>query len=382
MTKISCELVLASKNEMTGDIIYTFKQTYPRIILAEVNTHLIAAKNSASSRAIPTLTQLKNILKDPFIPVSIGQYQKGMQAGKEITGWKRKVNEFLWSTLRYVAVFVAWLTYVLGAPKQFSNRLVEPWMWVQTLWTSTDIENELLQRDHPMAEPHYEILAGLKRKLIEDIKVQFSKQGYYPYLLGKTQVLKVGQCHLPYLNKEEFITQLNYLKSQGDIRWTNSGILKVWNEGTSNWFYIEGLKDDLDIAKSVSAARCAWVSYYMPGDTSKKMNNVLQALNTYHKLAGSNPKHLSPLMHVATPLPLSVRVGSHCGWFMFRKELKNESGGDKIVPSITPQMAKDLLSDYKEGKTSVEIRHRLAESFIASISTQLDSVYGKEELIA
>src|SRR5262249_38748480 len=149
-------------------------QIFPRLILAEANTHLIASKNAASSRAIPTITQLKKILKEPFVPVRIGEYSKGMQAGEEIRGLSRWAIEKLWSGSRYVMVFTAWLAHLLGAPKQFSNRLVGPWMWVEQLWTSTDVENELLLRNHRMAEPHYEQLAAHKAEIVRLVKAHFS----------------------------------------------------------------------------------------------------------------------------------------------------------------------------------------------------------------
>jgi hypothetical protein len=346
---IDVELILASKNAVTGDILFTFKQTFPRWILAESNTHTIAAKSSASSRAIPTPRQLRNVLNDPFHPISVGQYQSGMQAGSEITGWKRILIDQTFSKLRYINAAAAYFVYKLGAAKQISNRLVENWMTVEQLWTSTDVENEMLLRDHWKAEPHYEAMAKKKHEIIRQVKAHFAGE-HNPALVRTCQVLNVGEWHLPYLNWADYLIQLDDLTSRGDIRFKSNGV-SFWNAKKENYDFIPGITNEDELARAVSAGRCAWVSYYMPGDDSKKMNNLLAALSTYQSLAGDNPKHLSPLMHVATPLPLSVRVGSHCGWLMYRKYLPSESGGDKVVPSITPKAAFELLDWWDETKT-------------------------------
>ena len=52
MKKIKAEIIADSVNTL-GDRLTTFVVTFPRIILAEVNTHRAFSRNSASSRAIP-----------------------------------------------------------------------------------------------------------------------------------------------------------------------------------------------------------------------------------------------------------------------------------------------------------------------------------------
>ena len=66
--KIESKLILTSKNAVTGVNLYTFVLTYPRMILAEVNTHRMLSRNAASSRAIPAKKQRKQVLADPFVP--------------------------------------------------------------------------------------------------------------------------------------------------------------------------------------------------------------------------------------------------------------------------------------------------------------------------
>jgi hypothetical protein len=50
MTKINAEVVLASKNAVTNDVLVTWKLTFPRIILAETLTHRVTSKNTSSSQ--------------------------------------------------------------------------------------------------------------------------------------------------------------------------------------------------------------------------------------------------------------------------------------------------------------------------------------------
>ena len=53
-TKISAKIVADSVSPQ-GDRLISVLCTFPRIILAEVNTHRMLSKNTSSSRAIPFL---------------------------------------------------------------------------------------------------------------------------------------------------------------------------------------------------------------------------------------------------------------------------------------------------------------------------------------
>lgn len=56
---ISAKVITDSKSPQ-GNRITTFKLVFPRFILAELNTHRLFSKNSASSRAIPFEKMVKN----------------------------------------------------------------------------------------------------------------------------------------------------------------------------------------------------------------------------------------------------------------------------------------------------------------------------------
>ena len=76
--QISAEIIADSKNQF-GDRITTFILTFPRIVLAEFNTHRMLSRNSASSRAIPFEKMVQMVQDDPFIPIKWMKDHKGMQ---------------------------------------------------------------------------------------------------------------------------------------------------------------------------------------------------------------------------------------------------------------------------------------------------------------
>ena len=157
----------------------TFTCVFPRFILAEVNTHAMFARNSASSRAIPTRKLLKNVITKPFIPIAWQKEHPGMQgteyfdvnqvfdiselatvmmekfkkilaiSSKEeidekfdeiaMTYFKKAIvstfdknkttfNE-LWLYCRDKCVETVMLMMCMGATKQLCNRLLEPFLW-------------------------------------------------------------------------------------------------------------------------------------------------------------------------------------------------------------------------------------------------------------
>ena len=83
-TVIKAEIVAHSINEQ-GDELISVMATFPRIILAEVNTHRMLSKNTSSSRAIPFAKMVETIQNDPFIPIAWQKEHKGMQGTEYFT---------------------------------------------------------------------------------------------------------------------------------------------------------------------------------------------------------------------------------------------------------------------------------------------------------
>lgn len=182
-----CEIIADSK---CGDHrITTFLLTYPRIIHAEMMTHRVFSRNSASSRAIPFEKMVKMVEEDPFIPIAWQKDHKGMQGTeyldetveydlvsfmtilndtlsntndekerlkleKRIKEKTQIIQELLssythlrktlpewWLFARDKAIEAASILYVFDVTKQLCNRLLEPFMWHTVLITATEWEN-------------------------------------------------------------------------------------------------------------------------------------------------------------------------------------------------------------------------------------------------
>lgn len=302
--KIESQLILTSKNKETGVNLYTFVLTYPRVILAEVNTHRMLSRNTASSRAIPSKKQRERVLDNPFVPVSIGANQKGMQAGVELSGIRRFAAIKTWELARYPMVFASWILDKLGAHKQVVNRIVEPWTFTQQVVTCTDLKNVFKLRDHKDAEPHFQIIAKQMHQQVDYVERLFNTvnfdsrnpdgtacaldrvnptQGVF-----RVQMLRPGDWHLPFIDECESF-------------------------------------NDIENLKKVSTARCARVSYFLP--ENGKRSDMERDIELCDRLSGSG--HWSPFEHVATPVLEKGYVGNFRSWKQYRKEFSEEHGGDR-----------------------------------------------------
>ena len=154
---IGAEIIADSKNEF-GNRITTFVLTFPRIILAELNTHRMFSRNSASSRAIPFEKMLKRVEDNPFIPIAFQKDHKGMQ-GDEYHNETHSMCVRNWLRARDSAVIQAGSLAYEDVTKQLCNRLLEPFMWHTAIVTATEYENFFHLRC-----PQYEWIDGLEKK--------------------------------------------------------------------------------------------------------------------------------------------------------------------------------------------------------------------------
>ncbi len=170
--KISAEIIADSKNE-AGDRITTFVLTFPRIILAELNTHRVFSRNSASSRAIPFKRMLEMVTEDPFIPMAWQKDHSGMQGTEYFTdeNMMSGLCEKNWIRARDNAISTATALNNSGLTKQLCNRLLEPFMWHTAIVTATEFENFFKQRC-----PQYKSESGM----IHRSKKDYIFQGDFP----------------------------------------------------------------------------------------------------------------------------------------------------------------------------------------------------------
>lgn len=280
-----------------GARLTTFEVCFPRIVLAEFNTHRMFSRNSASSRAIPVKKMLERVQKTPFAPEVWGKNQKGMQAAEELTGAARDEADFTWRELRNHAVNTAHRLAVppeeggLDVHKQIANRLLEPWLWHTVIVTATEWKNFFALRDSKMAQPEIQRPASMMRKL---------------YMKNTPQMLPAGAWHLPLVTGVDENTLLNET-----LGYTVEDLIKI------------------------SCARCARVSYL----THDGVRDPKADLELYTSLVKNG--HMSPLEHVAQSLDHQewrriareqahawiedrVPVGNLYGWLQHRKAVANE----------------------------------------------------------
>lgn len=319
MTTISATTILRSRNAAAPDkVLSTLLLRYPRFIHAELMTHRVFSRNAASSRAIPTEKLIRDVEENPAVPLHWGKNQKGMQAGEEIDapvfapvpmnfGGRRleletnrgRTPQEAWLNARDLAVRSAKAFAQAGYHKQIVNRLLEPFAHITVLVSATEWDNFLTLRDHPDAEPHFQLLAKEIRKCLEredDI-----------------QELEPGGWHLPFITDED---------KQSVVEWDDGEEMRracsdTWL-GRNQWAWY-----GLDELRKLSAARCASTSY----KTVDGFDMTLErATEIFDKLVTSEPLHASPLEHVAQADELNDKFGGMGGLWAHSKEHGNFVG--------------------------------------------------------
>lgn len=194
---IKAEIIAHSKRANTGEEIITYKLTFPRIILSEVNTYKMLEKNTSSSRAIPFEKMAEVVEKDPFIPIAWMLSHKGMQGTKYITNKNHiERKNMFWLIARDEAVYAAKelvnnlydfvydddekIACTKDIPntslsKNYGNRLLEPFTWVTQLITGT---RESFEHLFEQRCPFYEVPYFINDPIEEGEKLQMKLGGY------------------------------------------------------------------------------------------------------------------------------------------------------------------------------------------------------------
>jgi len=185
MNRISAKIIADSLNEF-GDRLTTFVLVFPRIVLAELNTHRMLSRNSASSRAIPFKTMLKKVQEEPFVPIKFLREHKGMQGTEYFEGEELLKRQEWWIQSAKAAALMAEELSNLGVTKQLCNRLLEPFLYHTVICTASEYENFFALRAHPQAEIH---IADLAEKML------------IAYNESEPKLLKGGEYHIPDFSK-------------------------------------------------------------------------------------------------------------------------------------------------------------------------------------
>jgi len=275
--------VLADSISPDGVRLTTLQCRYPRFIHSEMLRHRVFSHSVASSRAIPTEKQIERVRNDPFVPETFNKRVKGMGVGEALDLSKQHACREEWIAAAEAAVIAAERLNEIGIDKSRANRLLEPFIWVDDIITATEWDNFFALRDHPAAQPEFQIIAQLIRAALK---------------VSEPESLGYGDWHLPLVTDDEKF-------EADDNRVMERGGLSV---------------DDL---KLISASRCARVSF----DTHEQYEEIQRSLDRAEMLISSG--HLSPFEHVARPIEdddalVTPWCGNLRGWFQFRKEFPCE----------------------------------------------------------
>lgn len=299
---IRATVLLRSRSAITGIEFVTYEIEYPRIILAELNTHRMLPKNSASSRAIPFLKMLEQLHGQP---VRFGQANPGMQdKGEDFDNpirieshlfgafdayldWAHPGPSILdcldadgsllvnaqtaWEFARFLQIEVSKGLFEAGYHKQVYNRLTESSQMMKTVISGTEWANFFWLRNDTAADPTLAELARVMRQAL---------------LESSVQELQAGEWHLPYVEAmrgcDDEIGYFIYDESKHAA-------------GDGGWLQIS-----LEDAIKVSCARCAAVSFRNTDYMVEKSREV------YDRLVGDERKHASAFEHCATPMQIET----------------------------------------------------------------------------
>lgn len=329
--------IVADSISPTGQRITTMQLRYPRFIHAEELTHRILSttpeqvfaeylaiadglmydenlsRNASSSRAIPVKRLIKDIRRDPAMPIYWGRNQPGMQAGEDhfalvsvptASGgiWDRSREE-AWLDLMEIAIQYAEAYAESDYHKQIVNRILEPWAHINVVVTATNWNNFFSLRAHKDAQPE---IRDLALKMIDAMANSLPVE------------LQPGEWHLPYINATDF--------SQARLHQKKGRITRD-----------EPMYDELvgKVLIPVSVARCARVSFLTHDG---RQTTVEEDMALYEKLVGGVPLHASPAEHQGTPdmaypnphndpmvsYENPDQHGNFTGWIQFRKLLEEK----------------------------------------------------------
>lgn len=253
----------------------TMELTFPRMVLAELNTHRLLSRdgyeqelsrNSASSRAIPTEQNIARVREFPFVPNTFNARVKGMGVGEEMDEELTDHCRKLWLRGMSHATVIAEELNEAGLDKSRANRIMEPFMWHTAIVTATEWENFIALRcpDGDVFDATFPAAPEIQLLAIEVRKV----------LAGEPKLLEEGNWALPMFNHDEEFDEL-----RGFL-----GGLAV------------PLADAITAACMVSARRVARVSY------DKHTDNEPIPISLEKGVALENSHHYSPMEHQVRPI--------------------------------------------------------------------------------
>lgn len=288
--EISVNVVADSYRESNGTRVTTMLWRVPRFLLPQLNTYRVLSRSVSSSRAKRFTKTVQEVRRNPYTPYVWQANHAGMQGEELLELWKVPFVNALWKASMWSQTAFAQLINSFGVSKQYTNRLIEPYMYVDYLVTSTTFDNFIKQRDNYHAQLEIQIVARRLKLALRE---------------SEPKILEPYDWHIPFVNQETFEAY--------------------------------GLYDSLKL----SVARCARTSYGTPSDISE----VGKDLKLFARLATDG--HLSPFEHVV--VAYGEYGGNLTGVGQLRKilELHLENNDDIFDDTIF----KGLIEELEEWKS-------------------------------
>jgi hypothetical protein len=261
-----------------GKRIATFKLRYPKMVHGDFMTHRVFSRNASSSRAIPTKRLSMTTADDMYVP-EFRINRAGMQPGDYLSPKDQATAQRIWRETAELCLHSArLLSEELGVHKQWANRMIEWFGYINVIVTATDFDNFI----------------GLREELTDDLFPMAQDEIYFQ-AIGISDLLA---SHTP--------------KRLRNLEWHLPLILDE-----------ERSMSDADLLR-ISAARCAGISYET---VSGEPMTIERANKVCDKLLTSRRVHASPFEHQALADPFNWHPefhGNFDGWVQNRKLIPNE----------------------------------------------------------
>lgn len=351
MTKISAKVIADSKNEF-GNRITTMIVTFPRFILAELNTHRMMSRNSASSRAIPFEKMIASVENDPFVPIAFQKDHKGMQGTEYLEGAQLELALQAYGRSVDSAIQKAKEFAATDATKQLVNRQLEPYMWHTVIVTATEWENFFALRcpRYVLYGKHEAATTYPFRSKKDALKALFGNGTYIGDLPTTDQTiewlkLNKGQAEIHMMElAEQMWDAMNesvpkelkagewHIPFGDGIAFNDASLINTIPEMCTEGQLLIRLNEQ---RIKIATARCARVSYTVVGEEDKPVNYE-NDIKLHDRLAESG--HWSPFEHCAQAMhqvdvgmnrmgeqSTSAWSGNFKGFIQYRKTFNNEN---------------------------------------------------------
>lgn len=259
------------KNAFGYSKVITIEAKFPRMILAQWNTHRIFSRNVSSDRAIPTKKLRKNFVN--FVPREMPRNGRGMHPTTYLKGIRKIIAKGLWFTALYLMKLITFLMEKVGVHKEITNRLLDPFLWTVSITTSSFFKNFLELRTDVNAQIQIRKIATLVEK-------QLSNAEY-----------KIRHIHLPLIDKYDVYDIYLYSEKQVNEKHVEY-ISRLVQNGSSDVTKYEKIPPRIwDLLIKVNTAKTARGSYL----NQLEPKPIKSQLDVYSKLIESEPIHASPL---------------------------------------------------------------------------------------